>query len=163
MRRALSVFLVLMLVLRGLLGDAMAMGLMAGEHGGVPASQHAAHGGSATPGVTHLSEAQTAVAATAHSAHADPASTSHHPSVKSVDVANSPGHCASADAQHGATSDCDSSQHAHCAACGICHSPLGAWASLSLPHAAPAQAAPMASLPAFASAVLAQVAKPPIF
>ena len=149
MRRALSVFLVLMLVLRGLLGDAMAMGLMAGEHGGVPASQHAAHGGSATPGVTHLSEAQTAVAATAHSAHADPASTSHHPSVKSVDVANSPGHCASADAQHGATSDCDS--------------PLGAWASLSLPHAAPAQAAPMASLPAFASAVLAQVAKPPIF
>ena len=159
MRRALSVFLVLMLVLRGLLGDAMAMGLMAGEHG-IPASQHAAYGGSATHGM-HASEAQTVAGDPAHSAHADPVPAAHH-TAKPADVVSSPGHCASADAQHGATSDCDSSQHAHCAACGICHSPLGTWASLGLPHAAPAQVAPMGSLPAFASAVLAQVAKPPI-
>lgn len=143
MRSALSVFLVLMLVLRGLLGDAMAMGLMAGGHGDVAGGAHL---------VAHEAMPD------AHSTHA--ASAHHAPSVPPD--ALSMAHCASADAQHG-TSDCDNSQHAHCSACGICHSPLGAWASLSLPHAAPAQAAPMGSLPPFASAVLAQVAKPPIF
>ena len=178
MRRIFSTVLVLMLVLRGLLGDAMAMGLMAGGgHGDVPASQHAA-GESHAAAPTHANHAMhanldeplaasesrhdshsSAHATQLHEASAAPAA--RHASTSQAD-ASSMAHCASADAQRGATSDCDSSQHAHCAACGICHSPLGTWASLGLPHAAPAQVAPMGSLPAFASAVLAQVAKPPI-
>ena len=163
-----------MLVLRGLLGDAMAMGLMAGGgHGDAPASQHAAgephvaaptHAMHANLGEPVASESRhdshsSAHATKLHEANAEAAE--HHTSTSQADAAGM-AHCASADAQRGVTSDCDSSQHAHCAACGICHSPLGTWASLGLPHAAPAQVAPMGSLPAFASAVLAQVAKPPI-
>ena len=131
-----------MLVLRGLLGDAMAMGLMAGGHGDAGAAQVVAH----------------AAMQEAHSTHAAPAHRA--PSVQPDALAMA--HCASAEAPQSTASDCDNTQHAHCSACGICHSPLGAWASLNLPHAAPAQAAPMGSLPAFASAILAQVAKPPI-
>ena len=160
-----------MLVLRGLLGDAMAMGLMAGGgHGDAPASQHAAvpthanhamHANLDEPLAASESRHDSHSSAHATQLHEASAEAAHHASTSQAD-ASSMAHCASADAQRGATSDCDSSQHAHCAACGICHSPLGTWASLGLPHAAPAQVAPMGSLPAFASAVLAQVAKPPI-
>ena len=158
MRRALSAFLVLMLVLRGLLGDAMAMGLMAGGHATAQTAAPQAK-------VAQAANDMPADQATPH--HAHPA---HHAQAPAVSLATATvqaepaAHCASpaGAAHHAPAGDGDASGHTHCSACGICHSPLGAAASAGLPSAAPVHAAPLAHATAFASAALAQVAKPPI-
>ena len=161
MRRALSVFLVLMLVLRGLLGDAMAMGQMAG--GDVPtraaigaADSHAdaAHTGNLIH--THASEPG-ALASNGAWAHGAPQAPALHDDASSVAA-----HCASGASGASHAPGDDSSAHTHCSACGVCHSPLVTWASASLTPIASTQAAPLAAPASFASATPAPVAKPPI-
>ncbi|MGF6213361.1 hypothetical protein [Comamonas sp. 4034] len=139
MRSCLSLLLVLTMVLRGLLGDAMAMGIVApvaqtGAHAAhaarsiTPAEQHESHHGDAA-----LVGQQTLEAAAAHCTAAEPA------------------HCSDS-AAHGA----------NCSACGICHSAVGLPAiavQASVPSA-PQQLADAATR--FASTLPASIIKPPI-
>lgn len=137
MRRILSLFLVCLLALRGLLGDAMAMGLMGEMH--APPAMHEAAGGHHGP------------AAHSGAEHAD-----HAPQTAHATAANA--HCGG-DAQPDGQPH---QAHAHCTACALCHSPLGqaASAALAAPAAGANHAVPHASR--FASAALAQAIKPPI-
>lgn len=142
MRRAVSLILGLLLVLRALLGDAMAMGLAPMPPAG---GMHA-------------------VAATAavHAAHglADPdqagADARLHGQAAMADGAAPAQHCASA------ASDCHADHPASCSACGICHS------ALSVPAGAAGASVESAGAPSpqrsarFASAPAALAIKPPI-
>ena len=145
MRSWLSLLLVLTLVLRGLLGDAMAMGIVApvaqtGTHAahaarsGPPAEQlESPHGSSTTHGNAALADQQAHEAAAAHC------------------TASEPAHCGDS-AAHGA----------NCSACGICHSAVGlpAIAALAQAPTAPQQLADGATR--FASTLPASITKPPI-
>ncbi|MFE1572731.1 hypothetical protein [Comamonas odontotermitis] len=145
MRSCLSLLLVLTMVLRGLLGDAMAMGIVApvaqtGAHAAhaarsiTPAEQHESHhGSSANHGDAALVGQQTHEAAAAHCTAAEPA------------------HCSDS-AAHGA----------NCSACGICHSAVGlpAMAVQASVPSAPQQLADAATR--FASTLPASIIKPPI-
>jgi hypothetical protein len=133
MRRIVSLALVCLLVLRGLLGDAMAMELMAGM------------------GATHHAVAPSGGG---HARHADPAPQTTHAGEH---------HAAAPDAHCAGHAPADDGQaHTHCTACALCHSPLGQPESpaLATPEAAAGHATPRASR--FASATPAQVIKPPI-
>ncbi len=139
MRRIVSVFLVVLLVLRGLLGDAMAMGMQLDMAMAAMPTHSAMH-------ATSPADAPVPVQESAHAAPDD-------------------GHCATATATASTTaadtSDCGSG-HAPCAACAICHTPMH-------PPASGYQGAPRERLAApaqtridFVSAALALAVKPPI-
>ena len=139
MRRFLSLFMVLLLALRGLAGDAMAM-----EQNTVP------------PHLMGHEQSQS---------HAQPldemasmAQHLHHDMVSHHEAAPNTATTCSADA---ASSDCH--QHeGHCTACGICHSTLATPELLS-PHATAPRAVLLAHGTArFASAAPIQLVKPPI-
>ncbi len=142
MRRLLSLFIVLLLVLRGLLGDAMAMGEM------VPspafAAAQLAHG--ADQGAHHTAQASAAHGAT--DSYADSEQHAH---------GSSPGQgCAAQD-----SSACDA-HGASCAACGICHSAVSPTASLARAVEAAAGIQPAGLCARFVSALPLQAVKPPI-
>ena len=139
MRRFLSLFMVLLLALRGLAGDAMAM-----EQNTVP--PHPMGHEQSQSHAQHLDE----MASMAQHLHHDMGS--HH------EAAPTSAATCSADA---ASSDCH--QHeGHCTACGICHSTLATPELLS-PHAKAPRAVLLAHGTArFASAAPFQLVKPPI-
>jgi hypothetical protein len=134
MRACLSLLLMLMLVLRGLMGDAMAMGMVAPV---MPAAMAEHHTSSM---VEHADlDSSHGVAASSHCDTAKP------------------------NAQSGDHSQHDTAQHgASCSACGLCHSAVDLFRGAgfaALP--APSLARASGSAP-FASALLAQASKPPI-
>ena len=145
MRPILSCLLILTLVLRGLLGDAMAMGMVAPA---MPAHTSAAndahqHSHAASPH-EHAMAMHTAMQ---HGAQHD---TSTHAM---------PSHCAPADTAHCG----DSAAHgAGCSACGICHSAVGLVGLAALPALDLTAQHGAAIASHFASALPALVAKPPI-
>lgn len=138
MRRLFSLLIVVLLVFRGLLGDAMAMGGMA--------AQAPLHGPQAAA-TAHHAEHLAPVAGAAHAAHAP---------AHAADGASGEG-CAQPD---GAA--CTHAHGASCAACGICHSAVSLTAlALGAPGAA-AGVRPEALSTRFVSALALQAVKPPI-
>ena len=137
MRRIVSVFLVVLLVLRGLLGDAMAMGMQLDMAMAAMPTHSAMH-------ATSPADAPVPVQESAHAAPDD-------------------GHCATATASTTAadTSDCGSG-HAPCAACAICHTPMHPPASGYQGAPRERLAAPAQTRIDFVSAALALAVKPPI-
>jgi hypothetical protein len=133
MRACLSLLLMLMLALRGLMGDAMAMGMVAPV---MPIAMAAHHASSMADHVMEASSHGGSGSPVAH--HSDPSNPSDH-------------------SQH------DPAQHgASCSACGICHSAVdlfngAGFAALAAPSLARASGSAL-----FASALLAQASKPPI-
>lgn len=139
MRRFLSLFMVLLLALRGLAGDAMAM-----EQNTAPAQ--------------HMGHAQSQSHAQSLDEMATVAQHLHHDMGSPHETAPNTAATCSVDA---ASSDCH--QHeGHCTACGICHSTLATPELLS-PHAKAPRAVLLAHGTArFASAAPFQLVKPPI-
>ncbi|MFG5777381.1 hypothetical protein ACFIQF_09910 [Comamonas sp. J-3] len=155
MRALLSCLLILTLVLRGLLGDAMAMGIVAPA---MPEAAHSAHQAAPTDtDAGHHGHAGAHSAAPAEQAIAHSDAAAHHQTEKAKHAPAS--HCAPAD-----NSACgDSGIHgAVCSACGICHSPVGLAGLAALPALAPSHSLALAGDARFASAWSAPVAKPPI-
>ena len=146
MRPILSCLLILTLVLRGLLGDAMAMGIVA------PAMP--AHTSTATDAHQHshaVSLHEHAMAMDAAMQHG----TQHYMAATHA----MPSHCAPADTAHCG----DSAAHgAGCSACGICHSAVGLVDLAALPALDLTAQHGAAIASHFASALPALVAKPPI-
>jgi len=142
MRRAMFVCLIFVVLLRGMLGTAMAMGNATSALGATPHHCITAAPTSAIP--THDDHD--------HSAHSD---SSHAQHIASAD-------CHSAEANQ---PPCNSGMHVHgasCAACDICHSAMLAPATVSgAMQLAPTQAPPGHSA-IFASVLPAQLSKPPI-
>ncbi len=135
MRRFFSLFIVLLLVFRGLLGDAMAMGEAVLQ----PAHAHAAAAGHDMVGTGHGG----------HGAHEPGAAHAHGSAPQQA-----------CDMQAG--SACDPAHGASCAACGICHSAVSL-TDVPLPGAAAAPGIrPAGMSPRFASALPLQAVKPPI-
>jgi len=137
MRRLLPLFMILLLTLRGLLGDAMAMGSLpnTGDHM-----------------TTAVAAAQTAPQA-------------HHHATAMTDDAHA--HAAETQALHCEATPtapaCGGSHHTTaCAACGICHSAFSPTLLLAPCQDLPTQAAPASGRADFASATLVQATKPPI-
>ena len=162
MRRGFFVFLIVLTLLRGLAGPAMAAG-MAAPHAAdqVPAAaarhaQHAEHTEDGRHGDHRLLAAPSAPPADAESAAiAAPCHEALNPS------ATSPAATASA---HDPVPTCGPSgtAHAACADCDICHTAVVAPSALHSPRAANPGAAPDLHSSRFASALPAQVTKPPI-
>ena len=176
MRRFLSLFLVFLLALRGLAGDAMAMGLTPlpvviavsaaqetlktlekQDHTTLHASQHSTQ--------TDHALMEHAV----HEADALAAESGHHHSDMAHGQNAHAEHSASADHAHStcssqaesSTSDCHPHE-GHCTLCGICHSTLATPQWRGLP-ACRAEQQPLAALAqSFASATAAPLIKPPI-
>ncbi len=152
MRRGMFLFLIVLMALRGLAGNAMAAGMLPAAG----AAMHAAHASAGPPAGTPP----------AHGVHAEapPSDAAALPPCHGEAAAPS---SAAAEAPHGGTGDASShtGHHAHdggCSACGICHS-----AMLTPALADPTRTAlPRAPLPLaerrFASALAAQAIKPPI-
>jgi len=148
MRRSLSLFLVVLLVLRGLLGDAMAMGNlpMAAAHS-ASAGQHA-H----AAGAHHSPDGMAA-------AHGAPTMAAHHTATHGTPAALNLADICNAGA---ATPGCGHGHEGPCTDCGVCHSAMFAvYLSLSLGEPSPGTLA-IASSVRFASALPAQATKPPI-
>lgn len=152
MRRFFSLFMVLLLALRGLAGDAMAMEQNTDQ------AHHMGHALVQTPSLDEVA----AMAAAVHHAHAslaaDARAHEHHdmgPSHKAAPVG------AVACSANAADSDCH--QHeGHCTACGICHSTLANPELLTLHSSLPLAAQPAHGAARFASAAPADLVKPPI-
>ena len=147
MRRFLSLFMVVLLALRGLAGDAMAM-----ELSGQPL--HTGH----AKAEAHALDQMVAMAHSLHHAPADSLADGHHGMDSHHGAApNAAAICGS----ETASGDCH--QHeGHCTACGICHS------TLANPQFTGLSPGEMRSEPSihgterFASAAPAELVKPPI-
>ena len=175
MRRMLSFFLVVLLALRGLAGDAMAMGTLpamgastAAVHHSMPGMDHGtpspssflastvqadSHGTAHGPQGHHTEHADRDAVAPHHSAPSD--GTDLHAALTAAD------RCAAPGAQ--SASGCEHSHGAPCAACVVCHSAVS---PMSLPLAAndtPPHAQPVGGAARFASAQPLQASNPPIF
>lgn len=139
MRRGLHIFLVLLLALRGLLGDAMAMGI-------APTQPHAS------------TEAHGAVHALMDHGTAHEAQATVHDHGSGLHGAVAPDACA----PDTPCADCGQGHGPGCAACGICHSALFHPGLPVVPQAqAPATPRPHRGA-RFASAPAALAIKPPI-
>ena len=150
MRRGLSFILVLLLVLRGLLGDAMAMGAAPVPQPAAPAHHHAPSDPDRGVHALMGHEAVHPQQAAGHADHAD-----HVPVHEAAADACAP----SASAQD---ADCGHEHGPACSACGICHSALYT-PDLPVPPQALASTAlrPLGG-ERFASAPAALLIKPPI-
>lgn len=143
MRRISFMALMLLLVLRGLLGTAMAAGMVPALPSGVPVPQ-------------------ATVAPYGHASHSPD-----HSVVEPAGLAALAEHSMATDAQcpAQASSHCDPASHTHsplCSACEICHSALLVPSPLSAPlRSAASEVRPSATAP-FASAPAALAIKPPI-
>ena len=150
MRRFLSLFLVLLLALRGLAGDAMAMEQNTDQ------SHHMGHALVQTQSLDEVA----AMAAAVHHAHASLATDAqpHHDMAASHKAG--PAGAVSCSAK---VADSDCHQHeGHCTACGICHSTLANPELLTLHSSLPLAAQPAHGAARFASAAPADLVKPPI-
>lgn len=137
MRACLSLLLMLMLALRGLMGDAMAMGMVAPVMPAAVAEHHASNmADHADIGTSHISHT------TADSRHCSTGG----------DLACHGDHGEHDPAQHGAS----------CSACGICHSAVDLFNDAGFAALAPASLARASGSALFASALLTQASKPPI-
>ncbi|MEG2048573.1 MAG: hypothetical protein RR100_17115 [Comamonas sp.] len=134
MRRFLSLFMMLLLALRGLAGDVMAMES--------PAAHAPAHAIAAV-----VQQAASMDHHMAHGSHMDMSSDEHAATVQ----------CSAAD-----SSDCGS-HGSHCTTCGLCHTALGQpqWALFNAPS--PATVQPRHGADRFASIAPIALIKPPIF
>ena len=143
MRRIFSTVLILMLVLRGLLGDAMAMGIMPVVMHHQPQAESMEHAGHAM-----------------HDAEGTMAMQQHHDMMKTA--AAPADHCTDSGSS---MQTCGSSKHlgGSCSACDICNSSLHTAAELVLDTAQVPQSLHIERSTRFVSAQPAQVAKPPIF
>lgn len=143
MRRGLSFVLVMLLVLRGLLGDAMAMGAPSLPQPSAPAHHHASTDPDAL--VHALMGHETVHAAQQASGHGDHGT-----------------HEVAAAGTCSPSADCNHEHGSGCSACGVCHSALS-HPHLPLPPQAQAPSAPRPHGGArFASAPAALAIKPPI-
>lgn len=159
MRRVLSLLMVVLLVLRGLLGDAMAMGSM-------PAME-AAHAPVVTTasghhhGMEHGTAEAPPPAAHAHTAHGSPQAAHAEVVDQAVPLAVAQTDaCAASDS----SAACDGhAQGAHCTLCDICHSAFTHASLLSTMGDMAAPAPVVVPTVLFASAQPLQASKPPIF
>lgn len=161
MRRMLSFFLVMLLVLRGLAGDAMAMGTLPTMP--MVAVAHA----SLVDGAGHRTVADGAAHAGHHAAPAwaaEPLSLDHHGQAGDHRAGAQSGSCAAAGADVDALSPhCGDHRHgAPCAACVICHSALSLVMQLPAMAEGSTHAQPLGPTARFASALPLQASKPPI-
>lgn len=142
MRRFLPLFMMLLLTLRGLLGDAMAMGSL--------------------PNVLPPQPATTTVALDmpAHAAHHATLAADNGNPLHDTGTGHGSAHCtATTDSAPG----CGGNHHsAPCAACGICHSVLSTPVVLAPPSGLQGHAQPASGQSRFVSATLVQAIKPPI-
>ncbi|RGE45459.1 hypothetical protein DZC30_09405 [Comamonas testosteroni] len=152
MRRFLSLFMMLLLALRGLAGDVMAMES--------PAAHSPAHRVAAVTqqmaGMDHsMAHGLPVNMDMSHAEHA--AMTMRHGPDHSADHASASVQCGAADA-----SDCGS-HDGHCTTCGLCHTALGQpqWALFNTP--VPATIQPRHGTDRFASIAPIALIKPPIF
>ena len=154
MRRPLSIVLVLLLVLRGLLGNAMAMGT-------APVMSPLASAAASAPARSSVSALHHHAPEIAHS----PDRSAHHHAAHAADHtshAEHPGGCVS---QAGSPSGGGCGEHEHgpsCPLCGICHSALFTPGQIDSDGPAPAAALRPRGSARFASAVTLQAIKPPI-
>ncbi|WP_376781540.1 hypothetical protein [Delftia acidovorans] len=148
----MSIVLVLLLVLRGLLGDAMAM--RAAPVMGVPAPAVA----SASDSALHHHAPEIAQSPDSHERH--PAHATEQPSHTSHAE-----HSADCSSQAGDPAGSSCGEHEHgpsCTLCGICHSALFTPGQIGSDGAAPSAALRPQGSARFASAVKLQAIKPPI-
>ena len=139
MRRVLSVFIMLLLALRGLAGDAMAIES--------PAAHDPVHAiTTATAAAAHLSHGMHDGSSDEHSLH-QPAD----------HAATGMSQCGSTDA-----SDCNSHNSSHCTTCGLCHTAMGQADHLVLAGPGPAPSQPSLEADRFISVAAASLIKPPI-
>lgn len=160
----LSFFLVVLLALRGLAGDAMAMGVLPAM--GAPLAVVAATAAADDAQAVHAGHTAHAPAVTTAAVADTDLHTPHHHSPAPHDTSSAQAaaptlaeHCA-ADAS--APSCGDHSHGAPCAACVICHSAVSPTALQVAAPVAPAHAQPMGTPARFASAQPLQASKPPI-
>ena len=166
MRRPLSIVLVLLLVLRGLLGDAMAMGAAPVMSALAPAAASAPALAPASALYHHAPEIAREVALEItqlpdspeqhHAAHA----ADHGP-----DHASHAEHSAACAPQAGGPAGGSCGEHEHgpsCTLCGICHSALFTPGQIGSDGAAPSAALRPQGSARFASAAKLQAIKPPI-
>lgn len=137
MRRCLSLFLVLLLALRGLLGDAMAMQMVPAA----PSTLSASH----TTG--HSEHAASAVSLRSNHGMTD---ATHDSSATHCATAPSADHCGHNDSS------------THCSTCTMCHAAWCLHSLLTAPPALPTGMLPSPRAAAFASAALRSLIKPPI-
>lgn len=166
----LSFFLVVLLALRGLAGDAMAMGVLpamgaplavvaataaadAGHHSASADSAHAAHTAH-SPAVTTAAAADTDLHTPHHHSPAPHDASSAHAAAPTLAE-----HCAANTSAPGCG---DHSHGAPCAACVICHSAVSPTALQVAAPVAPAHGQPVGAPARFASAQPLQASKPPI-
>lgn len=150
MRRFFSLFMVLLLALRGLAGDAMAMEQNTDQ------SHHMGHALVQTQSLDEVA----AMTAAVHHAHPSLATDAqpHHDMAASHKAG--PAGAVSCSAK---VADSDCHQHeGHCTACGICHSTLANPELLMLHSSLPLAAQPAHGAARFASAAPADLVKPPI-
>ena len=165
MRRILSIFMVMLLALRGLAGDAMAMDHPAGHD---PAQAVAAFAATAaTASMLSAAHEMHEDAPMEHAHHGQPAATGHgteHAAHATGSVnSNSDNDSNSAMCSHEAGPASDCGQHeAHCSSCGLCHTAMGQPRLAALTSFLPTAAQPRHQAAHFASAAPAQVVKPPI-
>ncbi|MBD9403349.1 hypothetical protein [Comamonas sp. CMM02] len=155
MRRVLPLLMILLLTLRGLLGDAMAMGTLpqAVPHMSA-ASAVQPHADSHTNSQADHQRLAASPAGDVHSM-----GSSQH-AAAAADMLPGTEHCATTTPS---APGCAGSHHSTpCAACGICHSVLSSPAAVAPAHALPAHATPASAQARFASAALLQAIKPPI-
>lgn len=162
MRRPLSIVLVLLLVLRGLLGDAMAMGAapvmsaLAPVAASVPALAPASALHHHAPEITQEIAQSPDSPGQHHAAHA-----ADHGSEHASHAEHSAG-CAPQASGHPGGS-CGEHEHGpSCTLCGICHSALFTPGQIGSDGAAPAAALRPQGSTRFASAAKLQAIKPPI-
>lgn len=157
MRRLLPLFLVLLLVLRGLLGDAMAMGTMPPMGAPVGSTAHSAaehsHGSAADPASPHGSAHATADTAPHHPSDDHSEHSEHSASLTPADL------CAAADASVACG---DHSHSAPCAACVVCHSAVSPTTLQLAAGDTPPHVPPVDRCARFVSAQPLQASKPPI-
>lgn len=158
MHRFLSLFMMLLLALRGLAGDVMAMES--------PAAHSPAHMVAAVTqqmadmdhSMAHGMHTGLKIGMNMDMSHAEHAAmTMRHGPDHSADHASASVQCSAADA-----SDCGS-HGGHCTTCGLCHTALGQpqWALFNTP--APATIQPRHGADRFASIAPVALIKPPIF
>ena len=148
MRRVLSLFIMLLLALRGLAGDAMAIES--------PAAHDPVHAiAAATTAVaTHMSHDMHDM----HDTH-DKSSDEHAHHQPAAHATTDLSQCGSANA-----SDCNAHEHehSHCTTCGLCHTAMGQADHLVLAGPGPAPSQPSLEADRFISVAAASLIKPPI-
>ena len=139
MRHLFLIFMIALLPLRGLVGDAMATGMAAGQ----------------VAQMQQMHVATKSIATNAHTASAK-AGFYHETAAPDAALADCAGHGAE-DADHGGASHCDT-----CSACQACHTVALAHAASSVSSTFQAFALPYSAADQFASADAALRQKPPI-